>query len=80
MRIVMPPRSTKICGAPRAVVLAVIVAPNILDTPIRRGFRILADDVNMVEFEGGITHGSSLVCEIARADRLPGHLHQLRRV
>ena len=29
IRIVMPPRLTKICGAPRAVVFAVIVAPNI---------------------------------------------------
>jgi hypothetical protein len=27
--IVMPPRSIKICGAPRAIVFAVIVAPNI---------------------------------------------------
>jgi hypothetical protein len=29
IRIVMPLRSAKICGAPRDIVLAVIVAPNI---------------------------------------------------
>ena len=29
MRIVIPPSSTKICGAPRAIVSRAIVAPNI---------------------------------------------------
>ena len=41
-----------------------------LDLPIRRGFRILADDVNMVEFEGRIAHRFSLACEIGRGDQL----------
>jgi hypothetical protein len=36
--------------------------------------------VNMVELESRITHRSSLVYEIARADRLSGHVHQLWRV
>ncbi len=43
-----------------------------LDVPPGRGFRIVADDVNMVEFAGGIADGSSLVCEIGRGDQLSG--------
>src|SRR5271169_2297675 len=45
--------------------------PEHLDVPIRRGFRILADDVNMVELEGRITHRFSLVYKIAQADGSP---------
>lgn len=38
-----------------------------LHVPIRRGFGILADDVNVVEFEGRIAHNLSLICEIGWA-------------
>lgn len=54
------------------------LGPEHLDIPIRRRFGILADDVNMVEFESEIAHRSSLVCEIGRGDRLSFRTHQLQ--
>ena len=49
-----------------------------LDIPFGRRFGIFADDVDMVEFEGGIAHRSSLGCGIGRVDRLGGRARPLR--
>jgi hypothetical protein len=54
--------------------------PEHLDIPIRRGFRILADDVNMVELEGGITHRFPSSTKSPEPTGLSGHVHQLQRV
>src|SRR5215469_1214913 len=61
MRIVIPPSSTKICGAPRAVVLAAPRSAEHLDIPIGRGLRVLADDVHVIELECQIAQRSPLV-------------------
>src|SRR5215471_16920829 len=55
IRIVIPPRSTKICGAPRAIVGGNRRAEH-LDIPIGRGLWILADDVHVIKFERRIAH------------------------
>jgi hypothetical protein len=52
--------------------LAVIVTPNISTHKFVEASGSWLDDVNMVEFEDRIAHGSSLVCEIVQVDRLAG--------
>ncbi len=52
--------------------------PEHLGVPVRRCFWILADDVNMVEFEGRIADHLFLVCEIGQVDRLAGCASPLR--